>query len=36
MVGPVHCYSVELDGELVLFDTGPPTRAGELFLQAAH
>ncbi len=33
MVGPVHCYSVELDGELVLFDTGPPTRAAELFLQ---
>lgn len=26
-VGPVHCYSAELDGELVLFDTGPPTIA---------
>ena len=25
-VGPVHCYSSELGGELVLFDTGPPTR----------
>ncbi|AMV70846.1 hypothetical protein JCM30471_26540 [Desulfuromonas carbonis] len=25
-VGPVHCYSGELGGELVLFDTGPPTR----------
>ncbi len=24
-VGPVHCYSGELAGELVLFDTGPPT-----------
>lgn len=24
-VGPVHCYSAELRGELVLFDTGPPT-----------
>ncbi len=24
-VGPVHCYSCELGGELVLFDTGPPT-----------
>lgn len=24
-VGPVHCYSAELAGELVLFDTGPPT-----------
>jgi glyoxylase-like metal-dependent hydrolase (beta-lactamase superfamily II) len=26
-VGPVHCYSAELNGELVLFDTGPPTAA---------
>ena len=25
-VGPVHCYSGELGGDLVLFDTGPPTR----------
>jgi len=25
-VGAVHCYSGELGGELVLFDTGPPTR----------
>jgi 2,4-dienoyl-CoA reductase (NADPH2) len=25
-VGAVHCYSGELAGELVLFDTGPPTR----------
>jgi 2,4-dienoyl-CoA reductase (NADPH2) len=25
MVGEVHYYSTEIDGELVLFDTGPPT-----------
>jgi 2,4-dienoyl-CoA reductase (NADPH2) len=24
-VGEVHCYSTEIDGELVLFDSGPPT-----------
>ncbi len=24
LVGPVHCYSAELAGELVLFDCGPP------------
>jgi 2,4-dienoyl-CoA reductase (NADPH2) len=24
-VGPVHCYSAELGGDLTLFDTGPPT-----------
>lgn len=24
-VGPVHCYSLEAEGELVLIDTGPPT-----------
>lgn len=29
MVGPVHCYSTELNGELVLFDTGPPTPAAK-------
>ncbi len=28
-VGPVHCYSGELGGELVLFDTGPPTREAQ-------
>lgn len=33
MVGPVHCYTIELNGELVLFDTGPPTDTGEQFLQ---
>ena len=25
MVGDAHFYSTEIDGELVLFDTGPPT-----------
>ncbi len=32
MVGEVHFYSAELDGELVLFDTGPPTPEGEACL----
>ena len=33
MVGPVHCYTTEIDGALVLFDTGPPTEpAKEYFL----
>ncbi len=32
MVGPVHCYSADFDGELVLFDTGPPTRAAKRYL----
>jgi hydroxyacylglutathione hydrolase len=27
MVGEVHFYTTEIDGELVLFDTGPPTAA---------
>lgn len=33
MVGPVHCYTAELGGELVLFDTGPPTSEAEQFLR---
>ena len=33
MVGPVHFYTIDLDGELVMFDTGPPTEEGTLFLQ---
>jgi len=33
-VGPVHCYSVELGGELVLFDTGPPTAEARHLLSA--
>jgi 2,4-dienoyl-CoA reductase (NADPH2) len=32
-VGPVHCYSAEISGELVLFDTGPPTNEAKQFLQ---
>jgi 2,4-dienoyl-CoA reductase (NADPH2) len=32
MVGEVHFYSTELGGELVLFDTGPPTPEGEACL----
>jgi hydroxyacylglutathione hydrolase len=33
MIGPVHCYTGRLDGELVLFDTGPPTPDGRRYLQ---
>ncbi|MCK4503251.1 MAG: MBL fold metallo-hydrolase [Desulfuromonadales bacterium] len=33
MVGPVHCYSTEIAGELVLFDTGPPTEEAKQYLQ---
>ena len=33
MVGEVHFYSTVLDGDLVLFDTGPPTPGGEACLQ---
>ena len=33
MVGPVHCYTGTLAGELVLFDTGPPTEEGRRSLQ---
>ena len=32
-VGPVHCYSGELGGELVLFDTGPPTGEAQACLR---
>ena len=33
MVGEVHYYSTEVDGELILFDTGPPTQEGILELE---
>jgi len=33
MVGPVHFYTIELGGELVMFDTGPPTEEGTAYLQ---
>lgn len=32
-VGPVHCYSGECGGELVLFDTGPPSREAQACLR---
>lgn len=32
MVGPVHCYTAELHGELVLFDTGPATEECKRYL----
>ncbi len=31
MVGPVHCYTTEIGGELILFDTGPPTSSAEQY-----
>jgi hydroxyacylglutathione hydrolase len=33
LVGPVHCYTAVCDGELVLFDTGPPTGDGRRYLR---
>jgi len=33
MVGDAHFYSTEIDGELVLFDTGPPTPHALAFLK---
>lgn len=33
MVGPVHCYTAELGGDLVLFDTGPATEEGRRYLE---
>ncbi len=33
MVGPVHCYTTEIDGETILFDTGPPTDRAKKYLQ---
>ena len=32
-VGPVHCYTAEINGELVLFDTGPPTADARQYLR---
>lgn len=32
-VGPVHCYSTEINDELILFDTGPPTDDAKQYLQ---
>lgn len=33
MVGPVHCYSAEINDELILFDTGPPTDDAKRYLR---
>jgi len=33
MVGPVHCYSLDIGGDLVLFDTGPPTLTAQQYLR---
>ncbi|MBE0504433.1 MAG: MBL fold metallo-hydrolase [Desulfuromonadales bacterium] len=35
MVGDVHCYTIEIEGELVLFDTGPSTEAAQGDLRRA-
>jgi hydroxyacylglutathione hydrolase len=35
MVGEVHFYSSDVDGEIVLFDTGPPTAEGRCELERA-
>lgn len=32
-VGPVHCYSLELNDQLLLIDTGPPTEETKEYLQ---
>jgi len=33
IAGPVHCYTAELGGDLVLFDTGPPTAEAKQYLR---
>lgn len=33
IAGPVHCYTAELGGDLVLFDTGPPTAEAKQYLK---
>ncbi len=33
-VGPVHCYSAEINGDLILFDTGPPTDNAKHYLRS--
>lgn len=32
-VGPVHCYSTEINDQLILIDTGPPTDEAKQYLQ---
>ncbi len=33
LVGPIHCYTGIFDGDLVLFDTGPPTPEARNYLR---
>ena len=33
LVGAVHCYSIEINGELILFDSGPPLDTAKQYLQ---
>ncbi len=33
LVGPVHFYSAEINGDLVMFDTGAPTEATKSYIQ---
>lgn len=33
MVGPVHFYTAEIDGNSILFDTGPPTKRARQYLR---
>ncbi|ADU66141.1 NADH:flavin oxidoreductase/NADH oxidase [Desulfurispirillum indicum S5] len=33
IAGEVHCYSMETDGEIILFDSGPPTPAAQRYFQ---
>ncbi len=33
MVGPVHFYTTEIEGELIMFDTGPATGSAKKYLQ---
>ncbi len=33
LVGAVHCYSMEINDELILFDSGPPLESAKQYLQ---
>ncbi len=33
MVGPVHSYTIEVNGELILFDPGPPTERAKRYMR---
>ena len=32
-VGPVHCYTTEINDQLILVDTGPPTDETKQYLE---